>query len=62
MEPREEVREWIKNWDAVAYENLLPAVEAGDFEAAEDEAAYLVEIDASIMKAINKAEKAMGER
>lgn len=62
MTPKEEVMEWIKNWDAVAYNKVIPAVESGNFEEAEDEAAYLVEIDASLIKAINKAESAMGEK
>lgn len=62
MEEEKSPRQWIEEWDNVAYDMVLPALENEDYERAEKGATYLVEIDAKLMRAIEKAELAMGEK
>lgn len=57
----EKIKDLIKEWDNVAYHDVLGSLEKGDAEKAEYAVADLVEIDAQIMRAVCKAEEAMGE-
>ena len=56
------IKELMDEWDKVAYGEVLPAVREGEFELAEDAGTTLINIDVDILRAINKAEMAMGEK
>jgi flagellar biosynthesis regulator FlaF len=58
----EDIRELFNKWDQVAYKQVVPALESGDYQAAEDAIASLIAIDIRVLRKMNELERTMGER